>query len=178
VNTSTSQPTHIVLIGMMGVGKSTVGRRLAKQLDRPFLDSDDEVVRRTGREVAEIFTVDGEDAFRDIEASVMLDLLASQSPSVIAAAGGSILRSETRETMKRAATVIWMRAPVDVLVGRTSRGMHRPALANDPVGTLTKMESDRQSIYAEVADAVVDCTQPISGVIDSILTAVEEVRTS
>ena len=162
----------------MGVGKSTVGRRLAKQLDRPFLDSDDEVVRRTGREVAEIFTVDGEDAFRDIEASVMLDLLASQSPSVIAAAGGSILRSETRETMKRAATVIWMRAPVDVLVGRTSRGMHRPALANDPVGTLTKMESDRQSIYAGVADAVVDCTQPISGVIDSILTAVEEVRTS
>lgn len=178
MNISTSQPTHIVLIGMMGVGKSTVGRRLAKHLDRPFLDSDDEVVRRTGREVAEIFTVDGEEAFRDIEASVMLDLLASQSPSVIAAAGGSILRSETRQTMKRAATVIWMRAPVDVLVGRTSRGTHRPALANDPVGTLSKMESDRQSIYAEVADAVVDCTQPISGVIDSILTAVEEVRTS
>lgn len=178
MNATTSPPTHIVLIGMMGVGKSTVGRRLAKNLDRPFLDSDDEVVRRTGRQVADIFTVDGEDAFRDIEASVMLDLLASQSPSVIAAAGGSILRSETRESMKRSATVIWMRAPIDVLVGRTSRGTHRPALANDPVGTLTKMESDRQSIYAEVADAIVDCTQPISGVIDSILTAVEEVRTS
>lgn len=178
MNATTSPPTHIVLIGMMGVGKSTVGRRLAKNLDRPFLDSDDEVVRRTGRQVADIFTVDGEDAFRDIEASVMLDLLASESPSVIAAAGGSILRSETRESMKRSATVIWMRAPIDVLVGRTSRGTHRPALANDPVGTLTKMESDRQSIYAEVADAIVDCTQPISGVIDSILTAVEEVRTS
>lgn len=178
MNATTSPQTHIVLIGMMGVGKSTVGRRLAKNLDRPFLDSDDEVVRRTGRQVADIFTVDGEDAFRDIEASVMLDLLASESPSVIAAAGGSILRSETRESMKRSATVIWMRAPIDVLVGRTSRGTHRPALANDPVGTLTKMESDRQSIYAEVADAIVDCTQPISGVIDSILTAVEEVRTS
>lgn len=178
MNATTSPPTHIVLIGMMGVGKSTVGRRLAKNLDRPFLDSDDEVVRRTGRQVADIFTVDGEDAFRDIEASVMLDLLGSESPSVIAAAGGSILRSETRESMKRSATVIWMRAPIDVLVGRTSRGTHRPALANDPVGTLTKMESDRQSIYAEVADAIVDCTQPISGVIDSILTAVEEVRTS
>lgn len=178
MNATTSPPTHIVLIGMMGVGKSTVGRRLAKNLDRPFLDSDDEVVRRTGRQVADIFTVDGEDAFRDIEASVMLDLLASESPSVIAAAGGSILRSETRESMKRSATVIWMRAPIDVLVGRTSRGTHRPALANDPLGTLTKMESDRQSIYAEVADAIVDCTQPISGVIDSILTAVEEVRTS
>ena len=161
----------------MGVGKSTVGRRLAKKLGYPFLDSDDEVVRRTGRQVADIFTVDGEEAFRDIEASVMVELLNSHSPSVIAAAGGSILRSETRECMKRSAAVVWMRAPVDVLVGRTSRGTHRPALADDPVGTLTKMESDRQSVYSEVADVVVDCSQPIGVVVDSVLAAVEEVRT-
>jgi shikimate kinase len=79
--------------------------------------------------------------------------------------------------MKRSATVIWMRAPVDVLVGRTSRGTHRPALADDPVGTLTKMESDRQSVYREIADVVVDCNQPIGVVVDLVLAAVEEVRT-
>ena len=177
MTSGTSQPTHIVLIGMMGVGKSTVGRRLAKKLGYPFLDSDDEVVRRTGRQVTDIFTVDGEEAFRDVEASVMVELLSSHTPSVIAAAGGSVLRSETRDCMKRSATVIWMRAPVDVLVGRTSRGTHRPALADDPVGTLTKMESDRQSVYREIADVVVDCNQPIGVVVDLVLAAVEEVRT-
>ncbi len=77
MNTASSRSAHIVLIGMMGVGKSTVGRRVAKELSRPFVDSDDEVVARTGRAVAEIFATDGESAFRDIEAEVMADLLAS-----------------------------------------------------------------------------------------------------
>ena len=166
MNSAGSSSAHIVLIGMMGVGKSTVGRRVAKELSRPFVDSDDEVVAQTGRAVTEIFATDGEPAFRAIEAGVMADLLRSPIPSVIAAAGGSVLSEATRSAL---------RAPVDVLVGRTSRGTHRPALANDPRATLTQMESDRASLYSEVADLTVDCTAPISDVVSSIVRSVNEV---
>lgn len=169
-----TDPSHIVLIGMMGVGKSTVGRRIARELHRPFLDSDDAVVARTGRPVTEIFATDGEATFREIEASVMDELLSDATPSVIAAAGGSILSPATRSKLDATGIVIWMRAPVDVLVGRTSRGTHRPALATDPLGTLTRMESDREDLYAEVADITVDCTRSITEVVASILDAVQE----
>jgi len=175
VNSASSRSAHIVLIGMMGVGKSTVGRRVARELSRPFVDSDDEVVARTGRAVAEIFTTDGEAAFRAIEADVMADLLASPAPSVIAAAGGSVLNSSTRARLRESGTVVWMRAPVDVLVGRTSRGTHRPALANDPRATLTQMETDREALYGEVADVTVDCTAPITTVVRTIIGSVNEV---
>ena len=172
---ASSRSAHIVLIGMMGVGKSTVGRRVAKELSRPFVDSDDEVVARTGRAVTEIFAADGEAAFRDIEAEAMADLLASPVPSVIAAAGGSVLNSSTRARLRESGTVVWMRAPVDVLVGRTSRGTHRPALANDPRATLTQMETDRVALYSEVADITVDCTAPITAVVRTIVKSVNEV---
>ena len=175
MNTASSRSAHIVLIGMMGVGKSTVGRRVAKELSRPFVDSDDEVVARTGRAVTEIFATDGEAAFRDIEAEAMADLLASPVPSVIAAAGGSVLNSSTRARLRESGTVVWMRAPVDVLVGRTSRGTHRPALANDPRATLTQMETDREALYSEVADITVDCTAPIAAVVGTIVRSVNEV---
>ena len=175
MNSASSRSAHIVLIGMMGVGKSTVGRRVARELSRPFVDSDDEVVARTGRAVSEIFATDGEAAFRAIEADVMADLLASPAPSVIAAAGGSVLNSSTRARLRESGTVVWMRAPVDVLVGRTSRGTHRPALANDPRATLTQMETDREALYGEVADVTVDCTAPIATVVRTIIGSVNEV---
>lgn len=175
MNSASSHSAHIVLIGMMGVGKSTVGRRVAKELSRPFVDSDDEVVARTGRAVTEIFATDGEAAFRDIEVEAMADLLASPVPSVIAAAGGSVLSSSTRDRLRESGTVVWMRAPVDVLVGRTSRGTHRPALANDPRATLTQMETDRVALYSEVADITVDCTAPIAAVVGTIVRSVNEV---
>lgn len=175
MNSASSRSAHIVLIGMMGVGKSTVGRRVARELSRSFVDSDDEVVARTGRAVTEIFAADGEAAFRDIEAEVMAELLASPVPSVIAAAGGSVLNSSTRARLRESGTVVWMRAPVDVLVGRTSRGTHRPALANNPRATLTQMETDREALYGEVADITVDCTAPIAAVVRTIVQSVTEV---
>lgn len=175
MNSASSRSAHIVLIGMMGVGKSTVGRRVARELSRPFVDSDDEVVARTGRAVTEIFATDGEVAFRDIEAEVMADLLAAPAPSVIAAAGGSVLNSSTRARLRESGTVVWMRAPVDVLVGRTSRGTHRPALANNPRATLTQMETDREALYGAVADITVDCTAPITAVVRTIVQSVNEV---
>ena len=175
MNSASSRSAHIVLIGMMGVGKSTVGRRVARELSRPFVDSDDEVVARTGRAVTEIFATDGEPAFREIEEEVMANLLASPTPSVIAAAGGSVLNSSTRARLRESGTVVWMRAPVDVLVGRTSRGTHRPALANNPRATLTQMETDREALYGEVADITVDCTAPITAVVRTIVQSVNEV---
>ncbi len=169
MNGPTSRSAHIVLVGMMGVGKSTVGRRVAKQLKRPFVDSDDEVVSRTGRPVAEIFATDGEAAFRSIEAEVMADLLDSPIPSVIAAAGGSVLDAATRTRLRAAGTVVWMQAPVDVLVDRTSRGTHRPALATDARATLLQMETDRETLYREIADLTVDSTAPINAVVAAVV---------
>jgi len=161
---------HLVLIGMMGVGKSTVGRALARALGRPFLDSDDAVEARTGRTVADIFAADGEAAFRAVEAEVMAALLDDPRPSVIAAAGGSVLDAGTRERLRSAGTVVWLCAPVDVLVGRTARGAHRPALAEDREGTLSRLDTERSAIYAGLADARVDATAPVDAVVDAILT--------
>ena len=173
--TPTARPTHLVLVGMMGVGKSTVGRRVAKILERPFRDSDDEIVARTGRSVADIFATDGEARFREIEADVMAELLSADRPSVIAAAGGSILSESTRSLLRSTARVVWMRAPIDLLVGRTSRGTHRPALADDPRGTLERMEADRTDLYAGSADVVVDCARPKREVIEAVVAAAPEV---
>lgn len=173
---STGAPggAHVVLVGMMGVGKSTVGRRVAERLDRPFRDSDEEIVARSGRAVAEIFSADGEAAFRVIEASVMADLLREERPTVIAAAGGSVLDPGTRALLGGpGTTVVWLRAPVDVLVDRTATGTHRPALADDPRAALEGMEADRRAIYTEVADIVIDADASIDEVVDAIVRSVE-----
>ena len=163
---------HIVVVGMMGSGKSTVGRIVAQRLGLPFVDSDDEVVARTGRSVTDIFSNDGEAAFRQIEADVMADLLSATSPSIIAAAGGSILNPQTRQLLQ-SATVIWLRVPVEQLVTRSQKGTHRPALANDPQSVLAQMEKDRSALYAEVARYEIDASTSIEAVVDAIMEAVK-----
>ena len=85
------------------------------------------------------------------------------------------MSSSTRARLGESGTVVWMRAPVDVLIGRTSRGTHRPALANDPRATLMQMETDREALYGEVADITVDCTAPIAAVVGTIVRCVNEV---
>jgi shikimate kinase len=163
-----------VLVGMMGVGKTTVGRRLADALGRPFADSDVEVEARTGRTVREIFEADGEAAFRSIESAVLRDALGAAEPTIVAAAGGVVLDPANRELLRRAGTVVWLRAPVGVLVDRVASGVHRPAVEVDPEGTLMKMEDLRTGLYAEVADVVVDSTQPPDEVVASVLAVVAE----
>ena len=175
MNTAPTGAAHVVLVGMMGTGKSTVGRRVARELHRPFVDSDDQIVSRSGRRVTEIFATDGEAAFRSLESAVMSDLLTAPEPSVIAAAGGAVLDPTTRSLMRTHGTVVWMQAPVGVLVDRTRRGTHRPALAEDPEGTLQRMEDDRSSLYAEVADITVDSSRPVDAVVRSILDALDPV---
>ena len=148
--------THLVLVGMMGVGKSTVGRLVAAELDRPLFDSDEMIEQRSGRTVREIWSTDGEDAFRTLETDTLLEALAEPEESVIAAAGGVVLSERNREALTSAdAHVVWLLADVDVLLDRVGNGMHRPLLDDDPEGTLRRMYVERAALYQEVADAVV-----------------------
>jgi len=141
---------------MMGAGKTTVGRRLARRLGRPFIDSDLQVEARTGRTVREIFEADGEPAFRSLETEALAEALATSSPCVIAAAGGTVLSEINRERMRSGATVIWLRADPAELAERVRSGVHRPLLADDPAAVLRDLEAERRSLYEAVADHVVD----------------------
>jgi shikimate kinase len=148
--------THLVLIGMMGVGKSTVGRIVAAELDRPLFDSDEMIEERTGRTVREIWETDGEPAFRTLETDTLLEALAEPEPSVIAAAGGVVLTERNREALQTSdAHVVWLMADVDVLVDRVRNGGHRPLLDDDPEATLRRLYAVRAPLYKEVADAIV-----------------------
>jgi shikimate kinase len=150
--------SHVVLVGMMGAGKTTIGRRLARRLGRPFVDSDQQIEQRTGRTVREIFEAEGEPAFRVLEAEALEEALAIPSPSVIAAAGGTVLSEVNRERMRAAGTVIWLRAEPVELANRVRHGSHRPLLAEDPEAVLERLDSARRELYAGVADHVLDTT--------------------
>lgn len=148
--------SHIVLVGMMGAGKSSVGRMLSRKLGRELFDSDEMIERRTGRTVREIWEADGEPAFRVLESDVLREAVASTTPSIIAAAGGVVLSADNRAVLKGdGAHVVWLLADVDLLLNRVKAGMHRPLLDEDPEGTLRKMYEERSDLYQEVADAIV-----------------------
>jgi shikimate kinase len=143
---------------MMGAGKTTLGRRLARRLGRPFIDSDQQIEARTGRTVREIFEADGEPAFRALEAEALADALATSSPSVVAAAGGTVLSEVNRNRMHESGTVVWLRADPSELAHRVRNGTHRPLLADDPEGTLRTLAEQRGDLYAALADHIVDTT--------------------
>jgi shikimate kinase len=150
---------HVVLVGMMGTGKTTVGRRIAERLGRPFLDSDEMIEARTGKTVREIFESDGEPAFRVLESAVLREALTGSAPAVIAAAGGSVVDPENRAAMRESAHVVWLRADPTVLAARvaeTAKSGHRPLLAQDPSSALRRLNAERLALYNDVADAVVD----------------------
>ena len=140
----------------MGSGKTTVGRLLAERLDRPFVDSDEQVEARAGRTVRDIFESDGEPAFRRLEAAALDAAVSRDVPAVIAAAGGVVLDPANRDLLRRAGTVVWLRAEARVLAERATGGIHRPLLEHDPEGVLMRMQSERRPLYEDVADHVVD----------------------
>jgi shikimate kinase len=162
---------HLVLVGMMGAGKSTVGRVLAERLDRQLLDSDAMIEQRTGRTVREIFAADGEAAFRAVETEVLRDALASEPPAVIAAAGGVVLADENRRILRDGrARVVWLSADPGVLVDRVRAGGHRPLLDGDPAGTLRRMYDERETLYRSVADAIVSVDgRSVGEVVEAVL---------
>lgn len=147
---------HLVLVGMMAVGKTTVARVAAARLARRVLDSDEMIEKRTGRTVREIFAEDGELAFRALETDVLRLALASDEPAVIAAAGGVVLNTDNRAALKGSkAHVVWLCADTATLLQRIHSGGHRPLLDDDPAGTLQRMFREREALYREVANAIV-----------------------
>lgn len=147
---------HVVLVGLMGVGKSTVGRRLAKELQRPFADLDEQAELRAGMTIPTMFRDLGEDAFRRTETEVLADLLSRESPLVIAGGGGVVTGPANRAALAAAgAYVVWLRASAEFLADRTD-ATHRPLLADDPRATLARLLIERTPLYDEVADVAVD----------------------
>jgi shikimate kinase len=164
-------PEHLVLVGMMGSGKSTIGRIVAERLERPLIDSDEVIEAATGRTVRDIFAADGEETFRALEAEALRDALATDEPAVIAAAGGVVLRPENRRLLRESgARVVWLMADPTLLIERVRSGMHRPLLDDDPEGTLQRMWDERQPLYQEVADAIVSVDgRSITEVVEAVL---------
>lgn len=164
-------PRHIVLVGLMGTGKTTVGRALAHRLGRRFVDSDAVIEAAQGRTVREIFATDGEPAFRALEADALREALNSPEPLVIAAAGGVVLSEANREALQTdAARVVWLRADPTLLVERVRGGGHRPLLDQDPAGVLAQMHETREPLYREVADVVVSVdNRTVNDVVEAVL---------
>jgi shikimate kinase len=148
---------HVVLVGLSGTGKTSIGRIVAQRLAMPFLDADDAIEAREGRSVREVFAQDGEARFREIEADVMGASLAATVPTVTAAGGGAVVSAATRERLQRDDVFcVWLTAQPAFLASRAAGKAHRPLLDDDPVGALTRLAEERQPWFDAVADAVVD----------------------
>lgn len=166
---------HLVLVGLMGVGKSAVGARCAERLERPFVDTDDEIVLRAAMPFDEIWATGGEERFRELEREVVADVCASPDPLVIASGGGAIVDVDNRRRFRAAGVVVWLRAPTAVLAARVGDGGTRPLLAGDPEGALARLGAARQDAYSASADAVVDTDgKAIEEVADAVLDAFTE----
>ena len=165
----------VALVGMMGAGKTSIGRRLAARLEVPFADADHEIELAAGMTVPEIFTKYGEPEFRRLERSVIARLL-HDVPHVLATGGGAYMDETTRAAMREGAFTIWLKAPVDILLGRVRKrqgaDQNRPLLANDDMrGTLEKLLSVREPTYA-LADMVLESAdEPHTVLLDKIVAA-------
>lgn len=147
---------NIFLVGMMGAGKTTVGRALARRLGLAFVDTDRALVERTGVPVATIFEFEGEPGFRRRESAVLAEI-AARPGAVVATGGGAILAAENRRVMREHGTVVYLRARLESLWERTKRDTTRPLLATpDPRGTLAALLEQREPLYMEAAHLVVD----------------------
>ncbi len=147
---------HVALIGMMGCGKTTVGRLLASQLDRAVVDLDARLVSTHAMSISDMFSANGELWFRDAESSVLETVLGATSGEVISAGGGIVLRAENRRLLREHSIVVWLRASVETLVARNGTGAGRPMLAGDPAARIKTLVHERASLYAEAADVVID----------------------
>jgi shikimate kinase len=163
----------LVLIGLMGAGKSTIGRRLAKQIGWRFIDSDEEIEAAAGCSIADIFAIHGEPIFRDLEQRVMTRLL-NETEVVLATGGGAWMQPGVRALIAQRATSVWLRADIEVLLDRVSKRDHRPLLANgDKRSILQRLMDERYPVYAE-ANLIVDSNKgPHEQVVERVIKALE-----
>jgi shikimate kinase len=162
----------LVLVGMMGAGKTTVGRRLANKLGRDFLDSDEEIEKAAQMTIPEIFEQRGEDEFRTGEMRVISRLLKDRD-IVLATGGGAFANAETRALIKAEAVSVWIKADFELLFARVSRRSNRPLLrTSNPRATLQKLIDDRYPIYAEADVTVVSRDVPQDVVAADLIDAV------
>jgi shikimate kinase len=164
----------VVLVGLMGVGKSTVGRRLARRLGLPFVDSDTAIEDATGFAAAEVYERYGEKEFRDGERRLVARLVEGEV-RVIATGGGVFVDPRTRDLLNRRSITVWLDAPIDVLTDRTSRRDTRPLLrTDDPRSTLERLAEERRPSYAEAHIHVKSGGGAHRDVVDSIVEALEQ----
>ncbi len=164
----------IALVGLMGAGKTTIGRRLAAALDLPFIDADHEIERAAGLSIPEIFARHGEAEFRRGERSVIQRLL-GEPPHVLATGGGAFVDPQTRALMREKAVTIWLKAPLDVLLKRVEKRDNRPLLRQgDPETILRRLMEERYPLYAE-ADLVVESTNaPHNSSVHAVIAALAQ----
>jgi shikimate kinase len=164
-------PRHLVLVGMMGAGKTTVGRACAEALDRPFVDTDELVTLNAGGlSVPELFELEGEAGFRVREKQAVADACASPVPVVLACGGGAIVDPDNRRELRHAGFVVWLQAPTAELHRRVGPDSGRPLLAAGGPGSLERIAALREDAYAATADATVDTAgRAIADVVADVL---------
>jgi shikimate kinase len=161
----------VVLVGMMGAGKSTIGRRLAARLGLPFFDADVEIEAAAGMSIPDIFETRGEPDFREGEARVIARLLDS-GPAVIAPGGGALMRRETRDRIRDKAVSIWLKADVDIIMRRVKRRSDRPLLRTaDPEATVGRLLSEREPIYQQADLTIWSRDVPHDKIVDECVEA-------
>jgi shikimate kinase len=159
----------LVLVGMMGAGKSSVGRRLAARLGIPFVDADSEIEEAAARTIPEIFESYGEAEFRSVEARVIARLL-ENGPRVLATGGGAFMNPDTRAVIRAKAISFWLKADIEVLLRRIKRRSDRPLLkAGDPAETLTRLTAERDPVYAQADVTIHSRDVPHERIVDEII---------
>jgi shikimate kinase len=161
----------VVLVGMMGAGKSTIGRRLSMRLRLPFLDADSEIETAAGMSIPDIFESHGEPHFRDGEARVIARLLDS-GPAVLATGGGAFMREETRNRIRSKAVSIWLKADADIIMRRVKRRADRPLLQTaDPAATVGRLIEEREPVYQHADITIWSRDVPHEKIVDECMDA-------
>jgi shikimate kinase len=161
----------VVLVGMMGAGKSTIGRRLSARLGMPFLDADAEIEAAAGMSIPDIFESRGEPDFRDGEARVISRLLDS-GPAVLATGGGAVMRKETRDRIRDKAISIWLKVDADIIMRRVKRRSDRPLLQTaDPEATVGRLISEREPVYRQADLTIASRDVPHEKIVEECIEA-------
>ncbi len=174
MNESQTPPKSIVLVGFMGSGKSTVGRALHQRLGYPLVDMDQWIEQRARKSIAAIFADEGEQAFRDMETSLLEELDEPTAPRRIISTGGGVIgREENRVLLRRLGYVVWLHAPMEVILERTAKNRERPLLhTDDPAARIAALMAARKPLYEEVAHlrietAGLDSNELTTGILES-----------